>query len=171
MIALAPRRVRLLVCGGADRGDDGAPLSAVAGLLSGLPPHLLAVLEVRRCEQLRLTDLLDVPPSSACVIVDAVTGVPVGEILTLPLADLPNRAHPIGLVARSTHELPLGELVALAQGMREASLVGSFVGIGGRSFGFGRALGRVVRAAMPAYRSAIETALIDAAVSLERHTV
>ena len=68
------RSVRLLVCGSADRGDDGAALSAVAGLLSGLPPHLLTVLEVRRCEQLQLEDLLDLPESTACVITDAVIG-------------------------------------------------------------------------------------------------
>ena len=41
-LVTAPRPVRLLVCGNADRGDDGAALAAVAGLLSGLPPHLLA---------------------------------------------------------------------------------------------------------------------------------
>ena len=55
--ATAP--VRLLVCGNADRGDDGAPLAAVATLLPSLPPHLLADLDVRRCEQLELEDLID----------------------------------------------------------------------------------------------------------------
>lgn len=171
MIAPGPRRIRLLVCGSADRGDDGAALSAVAGLLSGLPPNLLALLDVRRCEQLRLADLLEVPTSTACLIADTVTGVQVGEILAMPLAALPHGATAPVVIARSTHEVPIGELVATAQEMREASLVGSFVGIGGRSFGFGRTLGRVVRSRLPAYRSAIETALIDAAVSLERPTV
>jgi hypothetical protein len=55
--------------------------------------------------------------------------------------------------------------------MRDRPLDGAFVGIGGRSFGFGRALGRPVRAALPAYRNAIEAALIDAAATAERHTV
>lgn len=165
------RSVRLLVCGSADRGDDGAALSAVAGLLSGLPPHLLTVLEVRRCEQLELEDLLDLPESTACVITDAVVGLPVGDVVTIPLAELPQRDAAAGPTPRSSHELPIGQLVALAQVMRDAPLTGSFVGIGGRSFGFGRALGRPVRAALPAYRCAIEAALIDAAASVEGRTV
>jgi hypothetical protein len=37
-----------------------------------------------------------------------------------------------------------------------------FVGVGGRSFGFGGAIGRPVRAALPEFRSAIERALVDA---------
>ena len=77
-----PRTVRLLVCGNAERGDDGAALAAVAGLLPGLPPHLLAVLEVRRCEQLELEDLLDLPDATTCVIVDTAVGLPVGTVIT-----------------------------------------------------------------------------------------
>lgn len=165
------RGVRLLVCGNAERGDDGAALSAVAGLLAGLPPHLLSVMEVRRCEQLDLDDLLDLPASTACVIADAVIGLPVGQVVTFPLAELPRRDAAAMPVPRSSHALPIGQLVALAEVMRERPLEGSFVGIGGRSFGFGRALGRPVRAALPAYRSAIEAALINAAAVAESRTV
>lgn len=165
------RTVRLLVCGSADRGDDGAALAAVAGLLSGLPPHLLTVLEVRRCEQLDLDDLLDLPDGAACVITDAVVGLPVGQVVTIPLPELPERDAAAGPVPRSSHVLPIGQLVAIAQVMRESPLAGSFVGVGGRSFGFGRALGRPVRAALPAFRSAIEAALIDAAAGAEARTV
>jgi hydrogenase maturation protease len=169
---IGARPVRLLVCGNAERGDDGAALSAVAGLLSGLPPHLLAALEVRRCEQLDLEDLLDLPVGMACVLTDAVVGLPVGEIVTIPLAALPERdGQAAGPTPRSSHVLPIGQLVAIAQIMREAPLAGSFVGIGGRSFAFGRALGRPVRAALPAFRSAIEAALIDAATVAEERTV
>ena len=158
-----PRSVRLLVCGNAERGDDGAALAAVATLLSGLPPHLLAVLEVRRCEQLDLDDLLDLPVSAACVIADAVVGLAPGEVVTIPLADLPDRDAAAGPVPRSSHVLPIGQLVGIATVMRDRPLDGSFVGIGGRSFGFGRGIGRPVRAALPAFRAAIESALIDAA--------
>lgn len=165
------RRVRLLVCGNAERGDDGAALSAVAGLLAGLPPHLLSVLEVRRCEQLELEDLLDLPDDTACVITDAVVGLPVGQVVTIPLSELPRRDAASGPTPRSSHVLPIGQLVAIAEVMRDAPMVGSFVGIGGRSFGFGRALGRPVRAALPAFRSAIEAALIDGAATAERRTV
>jgi hypothetical protein len=61
--------------------------------------------------------------------------------------------------------------VAIAAVMREHQLDGSFVGIGGRSFGFGRGIGRPVRAALPAYRAAIESALIDAAAIVGTHIV
>ena len=167
----AVRPVRLLVCGNADRGDDGAALAAVAGLLAGLPPHLLAVLEVRRCEQLELEDLIDLPDGAACVIADAVVGLPPGEIVTIPLADLPERDAAAGPVPRSSHVLPIGQLVAIAAIMREQPLDGRFVGIGGRSFSFGRAIGRPVRAAMPAFRAAIESALIDAAAMADTRVV
>ena len=161
-----PRPVRLLVCGNADRGDDGAALAAVAGLLSGLPPHLLAVLDVRRCEQLDLDDLLDLPAGAACVITDAVVGLSPGEIVTIPLDELPDRDGAAGPVPRSSHVLPIGQLVAIAEVMREHPLDGSFVGIGGRSFGFGRGIGRPVRAGIPAFRAAIEAALIEAAATV-----
>ena len=158
---MGARRVRLLVCGTGDRGDDAAAISAVAGLLSGLPPQVLSVLEVRRYEQLTLAALLEIPMDSACVIADAVVGLPAGEIVSIPLRDL--LAHDsVGPFARSAHEQPIGHLVATAEKIRAAPIPGSFAGIGGRSFGFGRALGRPVRAALPAYRRAIERALIAA---------
>lgn len=167
----AVRPVRLLVCGNADRGDDGAALAAVAGLLSGLPPHLLAVLEVRRCEQLELEDLIDLPAGAACVITDAVVGPAPGEIVSIPLHELPERDAAAGPVPRSSHVLPIGQLVAIAEIMRDDPLVGSFVGIGGRSFAFGRGICRPVRSALPAYRAAIESALIDAAAMVETRVV
>lgn len=156
-------KVRLLVCGSADRGDDGASLCAVAGLLAGLPPPVLGVLEVRRCEQLNLDDLLDLPEGAAFVITDAVIGLPVGQIVTLALSALPDRNPATAPILRSSRVLPIGQLIAMAQAVRGAPLPGSFVGIGGRSFGFGRALGRPVRAALPAFRAAIELTLIEAA--------
>ena len=158
-----PRSVRLLVCGNAERGDDGAALAAVATLLAGLPPHLLAVLDVRRCEGLDLDDLIDLPADTACVIADAVVGLAPGDVVTIPLADLPARDAAAAPIPRSSHILPIGHVVAIAEIMRDRPLEGSFVGIGGRSFDFGRAIGGAVRAALPAYRAAIESALIDAA--------
>ena len=166
-----PRPVRLLVCGNADRGDDGAALAAVTGLLAGLPPHLLAVLEVRPCEPLELEDLLELPDDSACVIVDAALGLTPGTVVTIALTDLPERDARTGPVARSSHVLPIGQLVAIAEVMRDRPLDGSLVAIGGDSFGFGPGLGRPVREALPAFRAAIEAALIDAAAAPVVHAV
>ena len=160
----APRPVRLLVCGNPDRGDDGAPLEAVAGLLPGLPPHLLADLDVRRCEQLEIEDLIELPDGSACVIVDAALGIAPGSVVTIPLTEVPARDAAAGPVPRSSHVLPIGQLVAIAEIMRGAPLDGSLVAVGGGAFGFGPGLGRPVRRALPAFQEAIEAALIDAAL-------
>ena len=75
MTQLAPPSVRLLVCGNADRGDDGAALSAVATLLPSLPSAMLERLEVRRCGHLRVEDLLEVPEGEVAVVVDAAVGI------------------------------------------------------------------------------------------------
>ena len=160
-----PRAVRLLVCGNADRGDDGAALAAVAGLLPGLAPHLLGVIDVRRCEMLDVDHLVDVPSAMACVIVDTAVGIPVGAVVTIPLMELPERDAAAGPTPRSSHTLPIGQLVALAAILRDEPLEGTFVGLGGRTFGFGRSLGRPVRAALPGFRKAIEAALVDAATT------
>jgi hydrogenase maturation protease len=159
-----PRAVRLLVCGTADRGDDGAALSAVAGLLPGLPGHLLAALDVRRCEQLQVEDLLDLPDETGCVIVDAVVGVPPGQVIILPLDAFPGADRRAGVASRSSHSLSMGQLVELAAILRGHPVRGAFVGLGGRSFGYGRGLGRTVRASLPAFRSAIENEIIRLAV-------
>lgn len=91
--------------------------------------------------------------------------------MTIPLSELPKRDAAAAPTPRSSHVLPIGQLVGIAQVMRAAPLAGAFVGIGGRSFGFGRALGRPVRAALPAFRAAIEAALIDAAAVAQERTV
>jgi hydrogenase maturation protease len=162
-VLTAPTPVRLLVCGNPHRGDDGASLTAVAGLLADLPPHLLAALDVRHCEQLDIDELVDLPGSTACVVVDTVVGVTPGEIVELSLAELPDRDAEAAPVARSTHVLPLGQVVAIAGILRDRAVDGRFVGIGGGSFEFGHPIDRRVRAALPAYRAAIAAALVAAA--------
>ena len=57
--------VRVLVCGSADRGDDGAALYAVAHILPQLDPILRQRVEVRRCPQLEPADLIDVADGEA----------------------------------------------------------------------------------------------------------
>jgi len=167
----SPRPVRLLVCGNADRGDDGAALAAVAGLLAGLPAHLLADLEVRPCEQLQLEDLLDMPDETACVIVDAAVGLVPGAVVTIALTEVPARDARTGPVVRSSHVLPIGQIVAMAEIMRGRGLDGSLVAIGGASFGFGPGLERAVSEALPTFRAAIEAALIEAATAPVVHSV
>jgi hydrogenase maturation protease len=154
MTHLAPPTVRLLVCGNADRGDDGAALSAVATLLPSLPASMLERLEVRRCGHLRVEDLLDIPPDEVAVVLDAAVGIAPGHVVTLPIATI--AADPTAPTPRSSHELPIDQVLGLAGIMRPGGLPnGVFIGIGGRRFGYGRPLSRSVRLNMPAFQHAI----------------
>jgi hydrogenase maturation protease len=145
--------VRLLVCGAAERGDDGAALVAVATLLPILPPALLGVLEIRRCGQLQVDDLVDVPHDMAAIVLDAAVGIGPGTVAVVPLESLGSRTD--GPAPHSSHALPVQQVVAIAAAIRGRLPVGSFVGIGGRRFSFGEVLSRPVRAGLPAFREAI----------------
>ena len=48
--------------------------------------------------------------------------------------------------------------------MRDGPVEGTFVGLAGHGFGYGTPLSRVARAAMPAFREAIESELYDLAL-------
>jgi len=158
MTHLAPPSVRLLVCGNADRGDDGAALSAVATLLPSLPSALLERLEVRRCGHLRVEDLLDIPAGEVAVVVDAAVGIPPGHVITLSIGTI--AADSTAPTPRSSHELPIDQVLGLAGVLRPGGLPeGSFVGIGGRRFGYGRPLSRSVRLNMAAFQAAIAAEL------------
>lgn len=158
MTHLAPPSVRLLVCGNADRGDDGAALSAVATLLPSMPAALLERLEVRRCGQLRVEDLLDVPSGEIVVVVDAAVGIAPGHVITLSIGRIVADAD--APTPRSSHELPIDQVLGLAQVLRPGGLPeGTFIGIGGRRFGYGRPLSRSVRLNMAGFQAAIAAEL------------
>jgi hydrogenase maturation protease len=158
MTHLAPPSVRVLVCGNADRGDDGAALSAVATLLPSLPSAILERLEVRRCGHLRVEDLTDIPSGEVAVVVDAAVGVPPGHVVTLPIEQI--LADPASPSPRSSHELPIDQVLGVAQVLRPGGLPsGTFVGIGGRRFGYGRPLSRSVRLNMASFQAAIAAEL------------
>ena len=154
----SPRSLRLLVCGNADRGDDGAALRAVAHFLPRLGMTVLERLEVRRCQQLDALDLIDVPPSEAVVILDTVVGVPAGRIVTVPLDELAERCT--GIAPRSSHALPIDQVLGLATAVRGSLPPGVFIGIGGKWFGFGELLSRAVREAIPDLEHAAEEEII-----------
>jgi hydrogenase maturation protease len=158
MNQLAPPSVRLLVCGNADRGDDGAALSAVATLLPSLPAAMLERLEVRRCGHLRPEDLLDVRPGEVCILVDAAMGLAPGHVVTMPLGTV--TGDTTTPTPRSSHERPIDGVLDEARERRPGGLPeGTFVGIGGRRFGYGRPLSRSVRLNMHAFQEAITSEL------------
>lgn len=154
MTHLAPPSVRLLVCGNADRGDDGAALSAIATLLPSLPSAMLERLEVRRCGHLRVEDLLEVPAGEICVLIDAAMGIAPGHVVCMPICTIND--DPAAGLPRSSHELPIDQVLTEARDRRPGGLPeGIFIGIGGRRFGYGRPLSRSVRLNMAAFQAAI----------------
>ncbi|HEY7589932.1 MAG TPA: hydrogenase maturation protease [Candidatus Limnocylindrales bacterium] len=157
MTALQPPSIRLLVCGNGDRGDDGAALAAVAGLLPTLPRTVLDRVEVRRCPQLDVTDLADLPDGVSAVVVDTAVGIAPGQVVVLPLRRVARSGD--GPAPYSSHALPPQAAIRLAANIRGKLPQGSFVGVGGRSFAFGRPLSAPVRAAMPRFRRALEAEL------------
>lgn len=152
--------LRLLVCGSADRGDDGAALNAVAHVLPRLGPEVRQHLEVRRCVQLDATDLIEVADDEACLVLDTVVGIDPGRVVELELDDLADRAT---FAPRSSHALPIDQTLGLARAVRGSLPRGLFVGIGGKWFGFGQVRSRALRDGMGAFEQAIEAAIASLA--------
>jgi hypothetical protein len=79
-----------------------------------------------------------------------VVSMPISEILADPASPTP----------RSSHELPIEQVLGLAQVLRPGGLpAGTFIGIGGRRFGYGRPLSRSVRLNMEHFQAAIAAEL------------
>jgi len=153
---LPPPVVRLLVCGNADRGDDGVALAAAAALLPVLPAWLAARVEVRRCLELRTEDLSDLPDGMQALVIDAVVGPTPGDVVSMDLGDLVARP---AFTPRSSHQLPLDLVVGLAGMIRDRPIPGTFVGLAGHRFGYGTPLSRAARGALPALCEAIRAEL------------
>jgi hydrogenase maturation protease len=156
-------RVPVFVCGEPARGDDAAGFAAV----DLLPPDVRERVDVVAAGQLDVLLLLDLPSDVPCVVVDAVAGLRPGEIWVRPLSALVDRARALGdggraPEPRSSHELPLEQVLALAAALREAPPAGTFVGIGGSSWDVGMALSTPVAEALPAFAAAIAAAVAAA---------
>lgn len=155
-MTLAAPTIRVLVCGSADRGDDGAALSAVAHLLPRLEPALRQRVEVRRCPQLDAADLIDVADGEACLVLDTVVGVEPGAIVRIPLDELTRLED---AAPRSSHALPISQVLGIAEAIRGQLPRGLLIGIGGKWFGFGETRSRALRDGMADYEQAIEQAI------------
>ena len=158
-------RVPIFVCGERARGDDAAGFAAVALL----PPGLREQVDVVPVGQLDILFLMDLSADAPCVVVDAVAGLRAGEVWVRPLAALVNRARALQAAGRapeprSSHELPLEQVLALAATLRDAPPAGTFVGIGGSCFDVGTPLTAPVAAALPAFAAAIAAEVVAFAV-------
>lgn len=156
-MSVAPPTIRLLVCGSADRGDDGAAVSAVAHVLPRLDASVRQQLEVRRCIQLDALDLINVAENEACLVLDTVVGVEPGAVVELGFDELADRAT---CAPRSSHALPIDQTLGIARAVRGGLPRGGFVGIGGKWFGFGGMRSRALRGGMEAFECAIEATIV-----------
>lgn len=136
--------VRVLACGAIDRGDDGAAIRAVRAL-SGLVRREASIEEVG---YLSPELLIGDPPGTRRLVLDCVAGIPGGEILDLPLAELPELESQMGTT--SSHALAPGAAVALAALLGAVRPSDRFLGIGGESFAVGEDLSPAVAAQLGA---------------------
>ena len=157
-------RVPVFVCGEPARGDDAAGLAAV----DLLPPEVRARAEIVPVGQLDVLLLMDLPAGEPCVVVDAVAGPAPGGGWGRPRAAraAARRAGPRPPAGgrgppepRSSHELPLEQVLALAATLRDAPPAGTFVGIGGSCWDVGTPLTAPVAAGLPAFAAAIAAAV------------
>jgi len=159
-MTLAAPSVRVLVCGSADRGDDGAALNAVAHVLPRLEPGLRQRVEVRRCQQLDPADLIDVADGEACLVLDTVIGVEPGAVVDISLDELTRME---AAAPRSSHALPIVQVLGIAEAIRGGLPRGRLVGIGGKWFGYGQTRSRALRGGMADFERTIEGAIRDLA--------
>ncbi len=159
-----PRRILVLACGETSRGDDAAGLLAadvVRGWIDGLadPPvpvrglleSLRGHVEVRPVHQVEPDHLLAIGDDEAVVVIDAVRGVAPGSVVRLPLTGVASNAD----APRSSHMLPLREVLGVAETLRGSLPPGVFVGLGGSAFELGAAPSALVREGVAAFAAAV----------------
>jgi Ni,Fe-hydrogenase maturation factor len=132
---------------------------------------VLELAELIPAGQLDAGMLVDLPRGGSCVVVDAVAGIPPGSIWRRPLADLQSagtrRAGPgsagarrAGPAPRSSHLMPVEQVLELAAILRDEPVRGTFVGIGGVEFGLGASLSPAVMTGIPGLVQAIAAEVV-----------
>jgi len=148
-------RWTILACGDPSRGDDGAALAAVDRLSPGVSTDA----RIRPVGMLEVDHLIDALAAGRCLVVDAVRGVEPGVVVELPLSEL--AAGSSGFIPASSHALPLGETVRLAELLGADLTRGTFVGIGGRTFELGAALSEEAASGIEGAVATIERLLAE----------
>jgi hydrogenase maturation protease len=144
------RRVRILACGSFHGGDDAAALEA----LKLLPPGVRERAVVEEVLQLSAEQLLDDDPEVVRLVVDCVHGVAPGEVVDLPLAEVPALERRLGIA--SSHALGIGQAVALAATFGGIRPDDRFLGIGGARYAQGATLSPPVAAGLAELAGRIE---------------
>jgi hydrogenase maturation protease len=137
----------VLVLGDPMRGDDGAALLAAEHLEGRATQH-----NIRRVGMLGPEDLVEALAKGPCLVLDAVRGITPGEVVELPLERV---ADVDGPQPASSHALPAGTIVGLAEALGARLQAGTFLGIGGERFELGDAISPAVRRGLAGYERAI----------------
>lgn len=156
-MAAARHPIRVIVLGEPTRGDDGVAFPATRDAIAALPPAIRGRVEVRETGQLDPADLVELTGEGVAIVVDAVVGVAAGEVVILSLERLAALASETEVrpSPRSSHILPVEQLVALAVALRGSPPRGVLVGVGGERFGIGEPLSPAVQAAVPVLAAAV----------------
>ena len=137
----------VLVLGDPMRGDDGAALLAAEHLEAGGTRHT-----IRRVGMLGPEDLVAALADGPCLVLDAVRGIAPGETVELPLDRVADAGGP---QPASSHALPAGTIVRLAEALGARLESGTFLGIGGERFELGDGISPAVRRGLAGYERAI----------------
>ncbi|MBI3745685.1 MAG: hypothetical protein HY264_04025, partial [Chloroflexi bacterium] len=74
--------------------------------------------------------------------------------------------RPGGVAPRSSHALSVDDVLLVAEACRGSLPPGTFVGIGGKWFGYGERFSRAVKAGIPAFSAAIRQSIEELLVTL-----
>jgi hydrogenase maturation protease len=159
MLAPDHRSVVVFACGEPLRGDDGIAHAAV----DGLAEHQRHGVAIRHLTALGPEDLAGIDPGAIAIVVDAVVGIPVGDIVRFDLEDLAARPT---MRPTSSHQLPLDMVIGLAKLMGWHPR-GAFIGVGAARFDHGHALSPELARMIPLVVESV-AAEIDRAVVRER---
>ena len=159
MSATMSSPVVVFACGETLRGDDGVAHVAV----DALTQRDAGTSSLRHVSSLGPEDLAGLGEDTTSIIVDAVVGVPPGEIVRMDLLDLP---HGTAVRPTSSHQLPLDMIVGLAKLMGWKPR-GVFLGMGGRDFTHGASLSPEVRRLVPTLGETIATEIARARLASE----
>jgi Ni,Fe-hydrogenase maturation factor len=135
--------------------------SVAIAACKGLPAAVLERIDLKITGPMRPEYLRDLAPGTFAIIADTVSGAAgtAGEVIEVPFPELAGRELP--LLASSTPDQPLDEVVAMADLLRDEPVRGTFVGLGMELVDLGappddvavRQLRDVVARALPAAES------------------
>ena len=148
--------IRILACGAIDRGDEGVAVRAVRALSRSARQGA----QIDEVGYLSPELLIGDAPELPRLVLDCVAGLPGGEIIDLPLAELP--ALEARMRTTSTHALAPGAAVALAALLGAVRPADRFLGIGGERFEVGDDLSPAVSAQLVALGRRIASCIAEA---------